>query len=200
MRVCPVVGLNVAMSMLTKMVMIVSPVEYETLGLMGTNCGISDPDELARLNWFANDLGIDTIEAGAMMGVLLDAGLAEFGDGKFLTQVLQEIREGTEKGKLWAQGTGIVGKHYKINRVPVIKNQGISAYDPRVIEVTGISSNDVDGSRADHTTGNVAKYESIDKDVDELVSTSLETQVVCATADSLGLVCLGARSLIPMLK
>ena len=171
---------------------IASPVEYETLGLMGTNCGISDPDELARLNWFANDLGIDTIEAGAMMGVLLDAGLAEFGDVKFLTQVLQEIREGTESGKLWAQGTGIVGKHYKINRVPVIKNQGISAYDPRVIEVTGISMM-LTAQGADHTTGNVAKYESIDKDVDELVSTSLETQVVCATADSLGL-CVFGRS------
>ena len=171
---------------------IASPVEYETLGLMGTNCGISDPDELARLNWFANDLGIDTIEAGAMMGVLLEAGLAEFGDVKFLTKVLQEIREGTENGKLWAQGTGIVGKHYKIDRVPVIKNQGISAYDPRVIEVTGISMM-LTAQGADHTTGNVAKYESIDKDVDELVSTSLETQVVCATADSLGL-CVFGRS------
>ena len=54
-----------------------SPVEYETLGLMGTNCGLTDPDDLARLNWHANDLGIDTIETGAMMGVLLDAGFAE---------------------------------------------------------------------------------------------------------------------------
>ena len=171
---------------------IASPVEYETLGLMGTNCGISDPDELARLNWFANDLGIDTIEAGAMMGVLLEAGLAEFGDVKFLTNVLQEIREGTENGRLWAQGTGIVGEHYKIKRIPVIKNQGISAYDPRVIEVTGISMM-LTAQGADHTTGNVAKFESLDKDVDELVSTSLETQVVCATADSLGL-CVFGRS------
>ncbi|CAN0294757.1 unnamed protein product, partial [Phaeothamnion confervicola] len=32
---------------------IVSPVEYETLGLMGTNCGLSDPDDLARLNGHA---------------------------------------------------------------------------------------------------------------------------------------------------
>src|SRR5947208_9133464 len=27
---------------------VVSPVEYETLGLLGTNCGISDPDDLAQ--------------------------------------------------------------------------------------------------------------------------------------------------------
>ena len=74
----------------------------------------------------------------------------------------------------------------------MIKNQGISAYDPRVIEVTGISMM-LTAQGADHTTGNVAKYESLDKDVDELVSTSLETQVVCATADSLGL-CVFGRS------
>src|SRR5437879_11741620 len=41
---------------------VVSPVEYETLGLLGTNCGIGDPDELAQLNYIANDLGVDTIE------------------------------------------------------------------------------------------------------------------------------------------
>ena len=93
---------------------IVSPVEYETLGLMGTNCGIKDPDDLARLNYLANALGVDTIETGAMMGVLLDAGLAEFGDVKFLTSVLNEIAAGSDQGKLWAQGTARVGRHYNV--------------------------------------------------------------------------------------
>ena len=171
---------------------ITSPVEYETLGIMGTNCGITDPDDLARLNWHANDLGIDTIETGAAMGVLLDAGLAEFGDVDFLTSVMQEIREGTENGKLWAQGTGAVGKHYKVNRTPVIKNQSISAYDPRVIEVTGISMM-LTAQGADHTTGNAAKYECSGKGVKELVAVSMDAQVICATADSLGL-CLFGRS------
>jgi len=169
-----------------------SPVEYETLGIMGTNCGIEDPDDLARLNWIANDLGIDTIETGAMMGVLLDAGLAEFGDTNFLTSVLEEIRDGSEKGKLWARGTGHVGQFYGVKRVPVIKNQGISAYDPRVIEVTGISMMTT-AQGADHTTGNAAKFECSGKGVDDLVAASMEMQVVCATADSLGL-CVFGRS------
>src|SRR5437879_4226693 len=30
---------------------VVSPVEYETLGLLGTNCGLSDPDHLAQMNF-----------------------------------------------------------------------------------------------------------------------------------------------------
>jgi aldehyde:ferredoxin oxidoreductase len=169
-----------------------SPVEYETLGLMGTNCGISDPDDLARLNWHANDLGIDTIETGAMMGVLLDAGLAEFGDVAFLESVLEAIRVGNEQGRLWARGTAAVGEHYGVARTPVIKRQGISAYDPRVIEVTGISMM-VTAQGADHTTGNAAKYECSGKDIDELVDVSMEMQVMCATADSLGL-CVFGRS------
>ena len=50
---------------------IVSPLEYETLGLMGTNCGLQDPDDVARLNHIANDLGVDSIEIGATLGVLM---------------------------------------------------------------------------------------------------------------------------------
>lgn len=171
---------------------IVSPVEYETLGLMGTNCGLTDPDDLARLNWHANDLGIDTIETGAMMGVLMDAGLAPFGDVAFLQHVLDEIRAGTPQGRLWAQGTAVVGQHYGVKRLPVIKKQGISAYDPRVIEVTGISMMTT-AQGADHTTGNAPKYECSGKGVDELVDVSMEMQTLCATADSLGL-CVFGRS------
>ena len=169
---------------------IVSPVEYETLGLMGTNCGIKDPDDLARLNYLANALGVDTIETGAMMGVLLDAGLAEFGDVKFLTSVLNEIAEGSEQGRLWAQGTARVGEHYKVQRTPVIKKQGISAYDPRVVEVTGLSMM-VTAQGADHTTGNSPSYACAGKDLDELMGVSMELQVECAAADSLGLCLFG---------
>ena len=172
---------------------IVSPVEYETLGLMGTNCGISDPDDLARLNYIANDLGVDTIETGAMIGVLMDAGIGAFGDLDFMAATMDEIRAGTEQGRLWAQGTAAVGAHYKVRRTPVIKKQGISAYDPRVIEVTGISMM-VTAQGADHTTGNAPKYECSGKDIDELVDVSMEMQVLCATADSLGL-CIFGRSI-----
>jgi len=36
---------------------LVSPLEYETLGLMGSNCGLTHPDQVARVNAVANDLG-----------------------------------------------------------------------------------------------------------------------------------------------
>src|SRR5439155_1994031 len=58
---------------------VVSPVEYETLGLLGSNCGLTEPDDLAQLNFVANDLGEYTIELGGMIGVLMEAGLGRFG-------------------------------------------------------------------------------------------------------------------------
>ena len=39
---------------------IVSPLEYETIGLMGSNLGIDDLDMIARMNYQVNDLGLDT--------------------------------------------------------------------------------------------------------------------------------------------
>ena len=83
---------------------VVSPVEYETLGLLGTNCGIADPDHLAQLNYIANDLGIDTIETGATLAVLMDAGLAPFGDLEFMVDCLAQIGAGTEQGRTLGAG------------------------------------------------------------------------------------------------
>ena len=170
----------------------VSPMEYETLGLVGTNCGLTDPDHVAMLNNIANDLGIDTIELGATLGVLMESGEGSFGDVAFMAAALEDIRKGNDRGQLLAQGTGRVGAHFGVARGPVIKNQGISAYDPRVIEVTGISMM-VTAQGADHTTGNLPGFKCDDKTTEELTEASPDIQVLCASADSLGL-CLFGRS------
>ncbi|TMQ27384.1 MAG: aldehyde ferredoxin oxidoreductase [Candidatus Rokuibacteriota bacterium] len=171
---------------------VVSPVEYETLGLLGSNCGLTDPDDLAQLNFVANDLGVDTIELGGMLGVLMEAGLGVFGDVKFMTDCLAEIRRGTEQGRRWAQGTARVGEHYQVRRVPVIKKQAISAYDPRVVEATGISMMTT-AQGADHTTGNLPRLNTREMDTETLLKQSLGAQTMCAATDSLGL-CIFGRS------
>ena len=170
----------------------VSPLEYESLGLLGSNCGLKDPDDVARVNHVANDLGVDTIEVGAMLGVLMEAGEGEFGDPAFMMAALDDIGQGNERGRILAGGAARVGEHYGVARVPVIKKQGISAYDPRVIEVTGISMM-VTAQGADHTAGNIPGHKSVDMSTEELTEASLEIQTQCAAADSLGL-CLFGRS------
>jgi aldehyde:ferredoxin oxidoreductase len=169
---------------------VVSPVEYETLGLLGTNCGIGDPDDLAQLNMLANDLGVDTIETGAMLAVLMDAGLGAFGDVTFMADCLAEIRRGTEKGRIWAQGTARVGEYYNVGRVPVIKKQAISAYDPRVVEATGITMM-ATAQGADHTAGNLPRLKTREMDGPAIVEQSLAHQARVAANDSLGLCIFG---------
>ena len=170
----------------------VSPLEYETIGLLGTNCGLKDPDQVARLNAIANDLGIDTIETGATLALLMDNGQAAFGDVAFMAAALEDIRQGNERGRLLAQGTAQVGAHYGVARVPVIKKQAISAYDPRVVEVTAISMM-VTAQGADHTAGNLPAYDCNGKSVAELAEQSYSVQINSAVADSLGL-CVFGRS------
>jgi aldehyde:ferredoxin oxidoreductase len=76
--------------------------------------------------------------------------------------------------------------------VPVIKRQAISAYDPRVIEVTGISMM-LTAQGADHTAGNLPAFECKGKSTEELVAASRGAQISAAAADSLGF-CVFGRS------
>ncbi len=171
---------------------LVSPLEYETIGLLGTNCGLTDPDEVALLNEIANDLGIDTIELGATIAVLMEAGEAEFGDLTFMKKCLADLREGNERGRFLAAGTATVGETLNVKRIPVIKRQAISAYDPRVIEVTAISMM-VTAQGADHTAGNAPSFKTADLTVPEVAAESFKMQVNSALADSMGL-CVFGRS------
>ena len=118
---------------------IVSALEYETIGLMGSNLGISSLDCIGRLNWEVNDLGLDSIEVGAALGVAAEAGLMEFGDGAAALALLGEIRMGTEVGRVLGDGAAATGEKYNIERVPVVKRQAISAYEPRAIKGTGVT-------------------------------------------------------------
>src|SRR5665811_2249574 len=60
---------------------VTSGFEFETLGLLGSNCGITDIDLLARLARLCDDLGLDTMEVGAALGVAMEGGMLDSGDG-----------------------------------------------------------------------------------------------------------------------
>lgn len=132
--------------------MIVSPLEYETIGLMGSNLGISSLDSIGRLNWQVNDLGLDSIEIGAALGVAAEAGLMRWGNEQDAQKLIDEIRAGTELGHVIGDGAASVGKKFNIERVPVVKGQAMSAYEPRSIKGTGVTYATTPQG-ADHTCG-----------------------------------------------
>jgi aldehyde:ferredoxin oxidoreductase len=165
--------------------MIVSPLEYETIGLMGSNLGINSLDTVARMNWQVNDLGLDSIEIGAALGVAAEAGLMNWGDGPRALELLDEIRGGTELGCTLGDGSVATGKKYGVERVPAVKGQAMSAYEPRAIKGTGITYA-VSPQGADHTAGLTirAKVNHLDPTVQK--DPSLTAQLNMAGYDTLG--------------
>ena len=164
---------------------IVSPLEYETIGLMGSNLGIDDLDDVARLNWEANDLGLDTIELGAALGVAAEAGLMDFGDGKRALELVEEIRSGTPLGRTLGSGAEAAGQELGVERVPAVKGQAMSAYDPRAIKGTGVTYA-TSPQGADHTAGLTIRADVDHTDPKGQADLSRDAQIKMAGYDSLG--------------
>jgi len=131
---------------------LVSVIEYETTWAFGANCGIDDLDVIGKLTWMCNDMGLDTIEAGGTIAVAMEAGLAEFGDGKRAIELMEEIRKGTPLGHILGQGAATTGKVFGVVRVPGVKGQNMPAYEPRAIKGIGITYA-ISTMGADHTSG-----------------------------------------------
>ncbi len=164
---------------------IVSPLEYETIGLMGSNLGIDSLDTIGRLNWQVNDLGLDSIEIGAALGVAAEAGLMDFGDGERALELLDEIRQGTQLGRLLGDGAAAVGEHYHVERVPVVKRQAMSAYEPRAIKGTGVTYATTPQG-ADHTCGLTIRAKVDHLDPNAQLDISRNSQYNMAGYDTLG--------------
>ncbi len=164
---------------------IVSPLEYETIGLLGSNLGIDDLDVIARLNWALNDLGLDTIEIGAALGVAAESGLMEFGNGERALALVEEIRRDTPLGRTLGNGAAFTGSTLGVRRVPVVKGQAISAYDPRALKGTGVTYA-TSPQGADHTAGLTIRAKVNHLDPHGQVEISRKAQINMAGYDTLG--------------
>ncbi|MFH0825788.1 MAG: aldehyde ferredoxin oxidoreductase C-terminal domain-containing protein, partial [Pseudomonadota bacterium] len=126
--------------------------EYETVWAHGANCGIDDLDTIALLDRLDDDYGVDTIEMGATIGVAMEAGLAKFGDAQAAIAFLHEVGKGTNLGRILGNGAAFTGKAFGVERVPVVKNQALPAYDPRAVLGIGVTYA-TSPMGADHTSG-----------------------------------------------
>ncbi len=126
--------------------------EYETVWAHGGNCGIDDLDAIAMMDRLDDDFGIDTIEMGATIAVAMDAGIAKFGDADAAINLIKEVGKGTHLGRILGNGAGLTGKVFGIERVPVVKNQSMPAYDPRAVQGMGVTYATTTMG-ADHTAG-----------------------------------------------
>jgi aldehyde:ferredoxin oxidoreductase len=163
--------------------------EYETIWAMGGMLGITDLDTIARLDNLCDNIGVDTMSTGVGMAVAMDAGYKAFGDAEAAIEMVEEIAQGTEFGRLLGSGPAAVGKHFNHDRVPVVKGQSIAAYDPRAMLGHGVTYA-TSPMGADHTAGNlVGAY--LEQMLDPLnpegqVETSRFLQIAMAAFDTMG--------------
>jgi aldehyde:ferredoxin oxidoreductase len=132
---------------------IVSGLEYETLGLVGSNCMISNLDDVAYINRLCNDLGLDTMEVGAAIAVAMEGGLLPWGDGKAAYALIEEAGRGADSAVMIGNGCVATGQKLGVKRIPQVKGQSLAAYDPRVLKGTGVTYA-TSPMGADHTCGN----------------------------------------------
>ena len=140
-----------------------------------------------------DDFGLDTIEMGATIGVAMEAGIAKFGDAQAAINLIKEVGKGSPLGRILGNGAGMTGRAFGIERVPVVKNQALPAYDPRAIQGMGVTyaTSTMGG---DHTAGyavatNILKVGGY---VDPLkpegqIELSRNLQIATAAIDSTGM-------------
>jgi aldehyde:ferredoxin oxidoreductase len=100
-------------------------------------------------------------------------------------ELLGEVRKGTPLGRILGHGAAVTGKVLGVVRVPVVKGQAISAYEPRAIKGTGVTYATT-AQGADHTCGLTlrAKVDHLDPKVQ--VPVSRTAQINMAGYDTLG--------------
>lgn len=180
---------------------LVSPVEFETIGMMGSNLGIGDLDVVARLNRLCNDYGLDTIEMGVTLGVVMESGMIPFGDGEGAIRLVEEVGKGTVLGRLLGAGALITGKTLGVRRIPTVKGQGLPAYEPRAMKALGVTyaTSPMGG---DHTAGHTVRFTNDHRNPDEAVEVSRRAQTMFTMFDCMG-VCIFAipqtRDQVPVL-
>ncbi len=126
--------------------------EYETIWALGANTLIHHLDEIAMIDRLCDDFGLDTIEMGCTLGVLMEGGVIPWGDGQAAIDMVKKVGTTDPWGLIIGNGSVFTGRALGVDRVPAVKSQGLPAYDPRAEKGMGLSyaTSPMGG---DHTSG-----------------------------------------------
>ncbi|MCA8990628.1 MAG: hypothetical protein KDA88_01550 [Planctomycetaceae bacterium] len=123
--------------------------EYENLYALGPMCGISDPEVVLQASSLCDELGMDTISAGATIAFAMECaerGLIsetelQFGNGGALLDVLQQIGRREGLGNLLAEGSRLasiqIGQESH-RFAPHVKGLEIPGYEPRALQTMAL--------------------------------------------------------------
>ena len=122
--------------------------EYETLCLAGSNCDINDLEQIIRFNRLCDDLGLDTITSGNVVGLAMDlteSGRQDLGlrfgqADDYLKAVEEMARLSTPRGRDLALGSRKLAEKYNAQDLSTeVKGLEFPAYDPRASYGMGLA-------------------------------------------------------------
>ena len=121
--------------------------EYETIYAFGGLCLIDSLEEIAYLNDICDRLGVDTITAGNLCGLAIEASRRgkiddkiDYGDVDAIAELLHKMvrREGI--GDVLAEGIRHAAKQWDLEDIAVhVKGLEPAGYDPRALKGMGLA-------------------------------------------------------------
>jgi len=121
--------------------------EYETIYSFGGLCMVDDMAEIAHLNDICDRLGMDTISAGNLCGLAIEATLRgkidfqiEYGNVDQIARLLQMISDREGIGAILADGIIPASKAWGLEDIAVhVKGMEPAGYDPRALKGMGLT-------------------------------------------------------------
>ena len=118
--------------------------EWETVGLLGSNCGIGNYPAIMKANYLCNELGIDTMEAGDAIACAMelyergylpeeDAGYKlNFGNTQAMLGLVEKIAHRQDFGDVLAEGGYRMAEKYGHPELFMgAKKQGFAGWHPQ---------------------------------------------------------------------
>ena len=120
--------------------------EYETLYAFGGLCVIKSIEEIIYLNDLCDRLGIDTITAGNLAGLTIEASRRgkikeklDYGDANAIAALLKQIAYRRGIGAILADGIRSAAQTWGLEDIAIhVKGMEPAGYDPRVFKGMGL--------------------------------------------------------------
>ncbi|MHA2281963.1 MAG: aldehyde ferredoxin oxidoreductase family protein [Promethearchaeota archaeon] len=128
--------------------------EYETIGALGTSCGVDNLEAITMAHFLCNEYGIDVISAGGSIAFAMECyekgilttedtnGLEfNFGNADLLVDLISLIGKREGIGDLIAEGSRTMAEklgHDSIKFAMQVKGLELPAYDSRAAKISGL--------------------------------------------------------------
>jgi aldehyde:ferredoxin oxidoreductase len=121
--------------------------EYETIYAFGGLCEVGAIEDIAFLNDICDRLGMDTITAGNLVGLTIEAvrqgrvaGAVDYGDVDAIAQLLHDIAARRDIGAVLARGIRFAAEQWHMADQAIhVKGLEPAGYDPRVLKGMGLA-------------------------------------------------------------